>query len=49
MGFWGYLLDVMGRRLRHKALYIKGYNTLLDVLGSVIGGGGGNRTRYLVF
>jgi len=38
-------MNIVGRRINKKDLYIKAYRMLLDVLGNQYGGGGGNRTR----
>ncbi|HHT8287428.1 TPA: hypothetical protein ACT2W6_002136 [Legionella pneumophila] len=42
-------MDNSGRMIGSKAFIYKGLWMLLDCLGCLIGGGGGNRTRYHVF
>jgi len=42
VGFWGLLLDFLGRRLNKKGLYFKAFRMFLDVFESEFGGGGGN-------
>jgi len=39
-------MNLVGRRINKKGLYIKAYRMFLDVLGIQYGGGGGNRTRF---
>jgi hypothetical protein len=41
VGFWGLLMNLIGRRINKKGLYFKAYKMFLDVFGSQYGGGGG--------
>ncbi|BCA93923.1 hypothetical protein TUM19329_02840 [Legionella antarctica] len=38
VGSWGLLMNLVGRRINKKGLYIKAYRMFLDVLGIQYGG-----------